>query len=300
MRSVVALRLASGGCSGGGAARSWGASLHRGMAMRSGAGGPSTVNMLASIFGAGAAKNKDGAGAATGVRAAVRRGFSFLAHHRCAQADETQRVRDVDAIFESLFGKSRKKTDLSALKYFKLYPKPVRKWVEDAKTPLGRFNREGKWVTATVSNVYQPEEKSSTRNAAHGLPLRRELPPDLVGAYRFGLTEADVGTAPEKVKEVLSFRWANQWEINAYRAQQIAKKFERSPMDCGSSEVQVARMTVRVRALTEHMRANHKDKRTKRALSALVSQRTSLMRYLKRQNVEKYYHVLTALNLKDV
>jgi small subunit ribosomal protein S15 len=293
MRSVVALRLAGAGCS-----RGCGAPLRRSMTSR----GEGAANMLASIFGVGPGKSKDApAGAATGVRAAVSCVLSFLGSRVVfAQADETQRVRDVDAIFESLFGKSRKKTDMSALKYFKLYPKPVRKWVEDAKTPLGKFNRNGEWVTATASNVYQPEEKSSTRNAAHGLPLRRELPPDLVGAFRFGLTEAEVGTAPEKVREVLSFRWANQWEINAYRARQIAKKFERSPMDCGSSEVQVARMTVRVRALTEHMRANHKDKRTKRALSALVSHRTALMRYLKRQNVEKYYHVLTSLNLKDV
>ncbi len=216
------------------------------------------------------------------------------------KTDETQRIRDVDAIFESLFGKSRKKTDLSALKYFRLYPKPVRKWVEDAKTPLGKFNRRGEWVTAVASNVYQLEEKSTTRNATHGLPLRRELPPDLAGAYRFNLTEGDLANVPEKVKDVLSFRWANQWEINSYRALQLAKKFERSPMDTGSSEVQVARMTVRIRALTEHMRANHKDKRTKRALAALVSHRTALMKYLKRQNVEKYYEVLTTLNLKDI
>ncbi len=208
-------------------------------------------------------------------------------------------MRDVDAIFESLFGKSRQKTDLEALKFFRLYPRAVRKWVSDAKTPPGKFNREGQWVEVP-STVYQHEEKSITRDAVIGLPFRRELPPDLAGKYRFGVAPAELADAPEKVKEVLSFKWASQREINTFRAAEAAKKFERSPMDTGSSEVQVARMTVRIRALTEHMSAHHKDKRTKRALISLVSQRSAMMKYLKRQDVEKYYKVLTTLNLRDI
>jgi small subunit ribosomal protein S15 len=208
-------------------------------------------------------------------------------------------VRDVDAIFESLFGKSRQKTDLDALKFFRLYPKSVQTWVLDAKTPQGRFDREGAWVELP-STVYQIEEKSITREATKGLPFRRELPEDLVGHYRFGVTQSDMADAPQKLKEVLSFKWAQQSEITAFRMRQAAKKFERDQMDCGSSEVQVARMTVRIRALTEHMHAHHKDKKTKRCLITLVSQRTAMMKYLKRKDVEKYYHVLTTLNLRDV
>jgi small subunit ribosomal protein S15 len=59
-------------------------------------------------------------------------------------------------------------------------------------------------------------------------------------------------------------------------------------------------MTVRIRALTEHMIANHKDKRTKRALTTLVSRRTRMMKYLKKRDVAQYYDVLTALNLRDI
>jgi small subunit ribosomal protein S15 len=208
-------------------------------------------------------------------------------------------MRDVDAIFESLFGKSRQKTDLEALKFFRLYPRPVRQWVRDAKTPPGKFNREGQWVEVP-NTVYQQEEKNITRDAVKGIPFRRELPADLVGKYRFGVTPEEVADAPEKVKEILSFKWAKQSEINAFRAGEAAKKFERAPMDTGSSEVQVARMTVRIRALTEHMNTHHKDKRTKRSLITLVSQRSAMMKYLKRQDVEKYYKVLTTLNLRDI
>ena len=71
-------------------------------------------------------------------------------------------------------------------------------------------------------------------------------------------------------------------------------------MDVGSTAVQVARMTVRIRALTEHMIANHKDKRTKRSLITLVSQRTKMMKYLKRTNIGEYYELLAELNLRDI
>lgn len=215
-------------------------------------------------------------------------------------ADESQRMKDVDAIFESLFGRSRKKTDLDSLKYFRLYPKPARQWIKDAKTPGGVYDRFGNWEPEKTTNVYRKDQPSLTRDATTGIPHRKELPTDLVGKYRFGITEADLVNAPPKVKDLLSFRWANQKEINDFRAKEGSKPFETSPMDTGSSSVQIVRMTVRIRALTEHMIANHKDKRTKRALTTLVSRRTRMMKYLKKRNVAEYYQVLTALNLRDI
>lgn len=214
---------------------------------------------------------------------------------------DLERRKDVDAIFESLFGTARKRTSLEQLRFFPLYPRPVRRWVEDAKTRPGRFTTTGEWEEVE-SAAFQKDVPNLTRNAASdGIAFRRELPDDLVGKYRFGLRSEDVPPdAPPRVKDLLSFRWANQHEINTFRAKELAKRFERSPMDTGSSEVQVARMTVRIRALTEHMRAHHKDKKTKRALAALVSRRSALMRYLKRDNVEKYFQVITHLNLRDL
>lgn len=209
-------------------------------------------------------------------------------------------MKDVDAIFESLFGRSRQKTDLQSLKYFRLYPSVARQWIEDAKTTPGIFDRRGFWVPEKTSNVYTKNRPAPTRNALVGIPFRKELPEDLVGHYRFGVTEAELANAPPKVKDLLSFRWANQGEINAFRAEQASKTLKRNPMDTGSSGVQVARMTVRIRALTEHMIANHKDKRTKRALITLVSQRTKMMKYLKKTNIGEYYQVIASLNLRDI
>ncbi len=255
-----------------------------------------TNDILSSIFGTPVQPSK------LDVSSQVFFGPPFFGvSRRVGQVGSTQRSKDVDAIYDSLFGKARVKTDLEAVKYMLLFPRRVRTWIVDAKSEPGWFTEDGEFEPAPPTpNVFQLEEKSITRNATKGLPFRRELPEDLRGHYRFGLTPEEVASAPEKVKDILSFRWATQPEINSFRAKQLAKKFERSPMDTGSSEVQVARMTVRIRALTEHMIANHKDKRTKRALNTLVSRRSALMKYLKRQSVSKYYDVITELNLRDI
>lgn len=85
----------------------------------------------------------------------------------------------------------------------------------------------------------------------------------------------------------------------SFRAHEYRRQFALNEMDVGSSGVQVGMMTARIRALTEHMRAHAKDKRTKRALTMLVHKRQKHLRYLKRTDVARYYQVVTALNLRD-
>ena len=55
--------------------------------------------------------------------------------------------------------------------------------------------------------------------------------------------------------------------------QDIVKKFGKNDKDTGSSEVQIALLTERIRVLTEHVKMNKKDNHSKRGLVMLVSQR---------------------------
>ena len=52
----------------------------------------------------------------------------------------------------------------------------------------------------------------------------------------------------------------------------IVKKFGKNDKDTGSSEVQIALLTERIRVLTEHVKMNKKDNHSKRGLVMLVSQ----------------------------
>ena len=60
--------------------------------------------------------------------------------------------------------------------------------------------------------------------------------------------------------------------------QDIVKKFGKNDNDTGSSEVQIALLTERIRLLTEHAKVNKKDNHSKRGLVMLVSQRKKVIK----------------------
>ena len=66
----------------------------------------------------------------------------------------------------------------------------------------------------------------------------------------------------------------------------------------GSSGVQIAILTDQIKLLTEHMKAHHKDFRSKRSLQIMVSQRQKHLQYLKRTKPEKYREVVEKLQLR--
>lgn len=70
------------------------------------------------------------------------------------------------------------------------------------------------------------------------------------------------------------------------------------PTDTGSTDVQVALLTERIKQLTEHMRANRKDHHSQRGLIMLVGQRRRLLRYLSRTEPARYKALITKLGLR--
>ena len=78
----------------------------------------------------------------------------------------------------------------------------------------------------------------------------------------------------------------------------IIEKFQTSEGDTGSPEVQIALMTERITALTEHFKTHKKDHHSRRGLLQLVSQRRRQLDYLKRTDIERYRSLIGRLNLR--
>jgi small subunit ribosomal protein S15 len=68
--------------------------------------------------------------------------------------------------------------------------------------------------------------------------------------------------------------------------------------DTGSPEVQVALLSQRIEHLTEHFKTHKKDHHSRRGLLKLVSQRRGLLNYLKKNDIERYRNIVTALKLR--
>jgi small subunit ribosomal protein S15 len=86
--------------------------------------------------------------------------------------------------------------------------------------------------------------------------------------------------------------------LTATAKAQVIKKFKQSKNDTGSSDVQIALLTVRINALTEHLKVHKHDFHTRYGLTNLVSQRRRLMRYLKNTDNTRYQKLIKELDVR--
>ena len=86
--------------------------------------------------------------------------------------------------------------------------------------------------------------------------------------------------------------------ITLKEKKEYANKYGKNSEDTGSSEVQIAILTHRIRELTEHVKKHKKDHHTRRGLVQLVSKRKKLLKYLLRSNGESYVKLIKELSIR--
>ena len=80
---------------------------------------------------------------------------------------------------------------------------------------------------------------------------------------------------------------------------EIIAKYAKKDGDTGSTEVQVALITERIKYLTEHLKTNHKDHSSRLGLLKLVGQRRRLMRYLKKTDLARWNTIKADLGIRN-
>ena len=78
----------------------------------------------------------------------------------------------------------------------------------------------------------------------------------------------------------------------------IRKEFQRHEGDTGSSEVQIAVLTKRIEALTEHLKSHKKDVSSRIGLVRMVSNRRTLLDYLKSRDEARYQDIIKQLGIR--
>ena len=86
--------------------------------------------------------------------------------------------------------------------------------------------------------------------------------------------------------------------LTADRKRELTEKFGKSVEDTGSTEVQIAMLTERINALTQHLRAHGKDHHSRRGLLMLVGRRRRFLNYLQRSDLERYRALVRELGLR--
>lgn len=68
--------------------------------------------------------------------------------------------------------------------------------------------------------------------------------------------------------------------------------------DTGSPEVQIAVLTKRINALTEHLKIHKKDHHSRRGLLKMVGQRRSMLNYLQNNDIARYRVIIEKLGIR--
>jgi len=82
------------------------------------------------------------------------------------------------------------------------------------------------------------------------------------------------------------------------KKEELAAAHKLHETDTGSTSVQVALITERIRYLTDHLRVHRKDHHTQRGLIMLVGQRRRLLRYISRSEPARYKALIASLGLR--
>lgn len=86
--------------------------------------------------------------------------------------------------------------------------------------------------------------------------------------------------------------------LEPVRKAQVIKDNAQKANDTGSPEVQVALLTERINGLTDHFKQHKKDNHSRRGLLKMVSQRRSLLDYLKKKDVKRYQAIIEKLGIR--
>jgi len=80
--------------------------------------------------------------------------------------------------------------------------------------------------------------------------------------------------------------------------EEITKQFQLHEKDTGSADVQIAILTERITALTEHLKHAPSDHASRLSLLKLVGQRRRLLDYLNSTDTGRYQSLITKLKLR--
>ena len=78
----------------------------------------------------------------------------------------------------------------------------------------------------------------------------------------------------------------------------IKKVFRRHENDTGSSDVQIALLTKKIEALTEHLKIHRKDHSSRYGLIKMVSARRRLLDYLRSCDEKRYQQIIKKLKIR--
>ena len=86
--------------------------------------------------------------------------------------------------------------------------------------------------------------------------------------------------------------------LTAETKKEVIEKYKLSDQDTGSTKVQVALLSERIKSLMDHFNLHKKDHHSRRGLLMMVDKRRKLLDYLKNKDISQYQQLISKLGLR--
>ncbi|ABN68707.1 predicted protein [Scheffersomyces stipitis CBS 6054] len=159
-------------------------------------------------------------------------------------------------------------------------------------------------------NRIKKEVENHTNHLAYGFD-RVEFEKLLYGAEKAALDKSkgtevlneSIRLAEERKKRalltILNLRNTNKMDKKILAIKLAREEFQRQEGDTASPEVQAAILTVKIHFGMDHVKESPKDHTHTEHVRQMVQHRQRILKYLKRDNPEKYYYTIAKLGLTD-
>lgn len=87
-------------------------------------------------------------------------------------------------------------------------------------------------------------------------------------------------------------------QLTKEEKEEITSNYKLHKDDTGSAQYQVSLLNYKIKRLTEHLHQNKHDFVAKRSVQTSVSQMKSMLKYIKRKNIEYYKQLTKSLGLR--
>lgn len=172
---------------------------------------------------------------------------------------------------------------------------------------------DGSWLmdkpqaTTTAASVdavkaSNPDVASNEPTSAVQLSLPEAVPCQPSSRYQFNLTDKDIEAVVSEehvavVKHLLSLEMSDQRAINMYNKKVIQAMLGHHALDCGSAEVQVGLLSLRIISLCRHVAAFRKDQSAKNLLIQLIQRRKKYLKFLRSMSLQRYFALMERLSI---
>jgi small subunit ribosomal protein S15 len=223
---------------------------------------------------------------------------AFFQNDSFAENDWSKRSQPIKNMFKNrvLFAHPLVKSKMSKFHQSDLYIPD--KYQKKSGRPLINWTRMKSFTESKYPGIEQFPIIQQKKKRPEWKPLSPQAVESRLkymnGVNEEELMEADV---PEYMKGAFSWNTASHSELNNKEIQQIILRFGKNAGDSGSTPVQIAVLTHKIRYLENYAKRRKHDNQNKRFLAILKKRRKGLLKYLLRRNASDYYETLKSLKI---